>query len=59
MKHRADDDWTGFPVILGQGSLHDLSGDDGGKTYGAPGARIRVRLTPRPIGFHIPKKAPR
>ena len=51
-----NDDWPDFPVILGQGSLHGLSDDDGGKTFGAPGARIRVRLKRRPIGFAIPPK---
>jgi len=59
MKHRSDDDYDGFPVILGQGSLHGLSDDDGGRTYGAKGARIRVRPKRHRIGFHIPKKAPR
>lgn len=59
MRHANDDGWNDFPVILGQGSLHGLSDDDGGKTFGAPGARIRVRLKRHRIGFDIPKIAPR
>lgn len=59
MKHRSDDDWPDFPVILGQGSLHGLSEDDGGKTFGAQGARIRVRIKRHRIGFHNPNKATR
>lgn len=50
-----DYDWPEFPVILGQGSLHNLS-DDAGKVFGEQGARIRVRLKPRPIGFKFPVK---
>lgn len=55
---RADDDiWPEFPVILGQGSMHGLS-DDNGRVFGAEGARIRVRVKARRIGFHLPPKAP-
>lgn len=51
------DDYPEFPVILGQGSLHSVSGDDCGKVYGQEGGRIRVRVKPRPIGFQFPRKA--
>lgn len=49
------DDWPDFPVILGQGSLHGVS-DDAGRVFGKVGARIKVRVKPRPIGFQIPKR---
>lgn len=52
---RTEDDWDDFPVILGQGALHNLS-DDTGRVFGEKGARIRVRLKQRPIGFHLPRK---
>ncbi|WP_332763961.1 hypothetical protein [Phenylobacterium sp.] len=50
-----DDDWSDFPVILGQGSCHTLT-DDSGRVFGDKAARIRVRPKPRPIGFHLPPK---
>lgn len=61
---KADDGWLDFPVILGQGSLHDLSEPDprnprlaGLKSVswaGACGLR-KPEAKRHPIGFHKPK----
>lgn len=59
-------DWDDFPVILGQGSLHDLSDTDprnprliGLRSVSYAGACALAKRKPapvkRPIGFHRPQ----
>lgn len=54
MKHRSNDGWSDFPVVLGFGSCHTLT-DYGPATPKRKGKAAK----PRRIGFHIPKSAPR
>lgn len=64
MPKSMDDGWLDFPVILGQGSLHDLNeanprnpklaGLKSVSFAGACGLRKPERQ-PRSIGFHKPK----
>jgi hypothetical protein len=63
-KTRSDDDYLDFPVILGQGSLHDLNENDprnpklaGLKSVSYAGACGLRKPEPKrhPIGFHRPK----
>lgn len=56
-----DDDWPDFPVILGQGSLHDLRDAEGGtsrlagmRSVSEAAARAMhksPKVTPRKVGF--------
>ena len=67
MRHKSDDDiwFDDFPVILGQGTVHDLSDGDPRNpklsglrsvSYaGAVGLAKREKPKARAIGFHRPK----
>lgn len=56
MKHRSDDGWPDFPVIMGFGSCHTLTDYSPGPA--TPKRKGKATKTRR-IGFHIPKSAPR
>lgn len=65
MAPRMDDDfWPEFPVILGQGSLHDLCDEDprnprlAGLRSVSRAAAVAMRRREIPkqrIGFHVPR----